>query len=385
MRIYPRSREWHRLIPTVAALWLVLSAGGPLIAADPLPPASPAFVASTTAAITEEVAAHAGSADELYGYIKDWDNKRVGAAKLEELGDQAKPFVLAFLRDKVVHLQPAVDTFLARYPDDPRRWDVKLGRLWWLATEEHIPKQEYTDTYRQIVAAPEASRHAKRRARYMLLLDLLSHPDITPEDFSRDDQEITAFEKDFPEDDNGAEFVTTRLEQLNAIAPDRIVPTLEKLTASPNGATARAARDQLSLRTQPIDLRFTSLDGTLVDLAKLRGKVVLIDFWATWCGPCMAKLPEVLALNRKYAGKDFQLLGVSLDEDADAARKIIASKAMAWPQDCDGKGWRSEIARRFNVHTIPNVWLIDKKGMAHPLDAEKDDLDARVATLLAEP
>ena len=358
---------------------------GLLTAAEPSPAASPTLAAGIPAAITEEVATLAANPDDLFQYIKDWDGKKAAPAELQAAGDQMSVFFRAFVQEKVVHLQPAIDTFLVHYPDDPRRWDVKLCRLWFLNMAENIPAQEYTDTYRQIVAAPEASHRAKQRARYMLLWQTLSHPDVTPADFTRSDQEMAAFEKDFPEDDRGTELVAERMERLGAVAPDRIVPVLQGLVASPNAATAHAAQDQLSLRTQPLDLQFTSLDGTPVDLAKLRGKVVLLDFWTTWCVPCMAKVPEALALHRKYADQGFQLLGISLDEDQDAARKVVADRGMSWPQDCEGKGWKSVIAQRLGVHEIPNLWLVDKKGMAHPLDAEKDDLDARVTALLAEP
>ena len=378
----PSNRSHFALL--AALLWLLSPAGWLLAAGNDSPP-SPEPILSISPAIADEVAGYAASADDLYHYIQEWNDKRIDLGKIAASGGEWKPRFHAFIQDKVAHLQPAFHAFLERYPQDARRWDVKLLRLWYLDTEEHIPAQEYLDTYREVVAAPEASHRAKRRARYMLLQDLLSHAGATLDDFVKSDQEMTAYEKDFPEDDSGAELVTTRLASLGVVAPERIVPMLQNLIASPNEATARASRDQLALRTQPLDLRFTALDGTRVDLTELRGKVVLLDFWATWCAPCMAKVPEVLALQRKYGSEDFQLLGISLDEDQDAARKVIAGKGMSWPQNCDGKGWKSEIAQRFDVHEIPNVWLIDKKGMAHPLDMEKDDLDARIAESLAEP
>ena len=119
-----------------------------------------------------------------------------------------------------------------------------------------------------------------------------------------------------------------------------------------------------------------------MDLAKLHGKVVLLDFWATWCGPCMAKLPEILELNKKYQDKGFQVVGVSFDQDKDALLKIVKAKHMDWPEYFDGKGFEGEIATRFNVDAIPDAWLVDRDGFLHPVDREAD-LDEEISKLLA--
>src|SRR5882762_4870715 len=78
--------------------------------------------------------------------------------------------------------------------------------------------------------------------------------------------------------------------------------------------TAQADVDQ----TKPLDLAVTAVDGSKIDLSKLRGKVVLIDFWATWCPPCREEVPNVVAAYQKYHGQGFEIVGVSLDQDKDA-------------------------------------------------------------------
>jgi thiol-disulfide isomerase/thioredoxin len=134
---------------------------------------------------------------------------------------------------------------------------------------------------------------------------------------------------------------------------------------------------------KPLTLKFTAVDGSPVDLASLKGKVVLVDFWATWCGPCMGEVPNVVATYKKYHDKGFEIIGISLDENKDAMLKVTAEKEMTWPQYFDGKGWKNEISSSFHIQAIPAMWLINKKGIIDTVQA-REKLDAEVAKLLDE-
>jgi len=96
---------------------------------------------------------------------------------------------------------------------------------------------------------------------------------------------------------------------------------------------------------KPVDIRFTALDGREVDLAKLKGKVVLVEFWSTSCGPCIAGMPDVKATYEKLHERGFEVVGISLDDKEAALRRFIKEKALPWPQHFDGKGWENQFGR----------------------------------------
>lgn len=134
---------------------------------------------------------------------------------------------------------------------------------------------------------------------------------------------------------------------------------------------------------KPIGLKFTAADGAPFDIEKLRGKVVLVDFWATWCGPCMKEVPNVVAAYEKYHSKGFEIVGISLDKNKDTMLNVTKQKSMTWPQYFDGKGWGNEVSTRFGIRSIPSMWLVDKKGIVVTTDAW-GRLDSILATLLAQ-
>ncbi len=135
---------------------------------------------------------------------------------------------------------------------------------------------------------------------------------------------------------------------------------------------------------KPVDVRFTALDGREVDLAKLKGKVVLVEFWSTSCGPCIAGMPNVKAAYERFHDRGFEVVGISLDDKEGALRRFIKEKELPWPQHFDGKAWENQFALRYGIFGIPTMWLIDKKGNLRAADVAHFILERSVTSLLAE-
>lgn len=102
-------------------------------------------------------------------------------------------------------------------------------------------------------------------------------------------------------------------------------------------------------------------DAALSDYAG-KGKYVLVDFWASWCGPCRAEMPRLVDAYKKYKGKDFEIVGISLDRDGEAWKKGIEALNITWPQISDLKFWDSELSGAYGISSIPHTVILDKEG-----------------------
>jgi thiol-disulfide isomerase/thioredoxin len=129
-------------------------------------------------------------------------------------------------------------------------------------------------------------------------------------------------------------------------------------------------------------IAFTDLEGNEIDLEKMKDKVILVDFWATWCGPCVAEMPKVTAAYEAYKDKGFEVIGISLDEDKAAVEKFIADNKMPWPQYVDGKGWENELAQHFGIRSIPATFLVGKGGKIVASNLRGPDLEAEIKKAL---
>lgn len=135
---------------------------------------------------------------------------------------------------------------------------------------------------------------------------------------------------------------------------------------------------------QNMEIAFTSTAGKEIDLGKMKGKVILVDFWATWCGPCVAEMPTVIKAYDAYKDKGFEVVGISLDQDKGAMEKFTAENKMPWPQYFDGKGWGNEIAQRFGISSIPATFLVGKDGKIIGSNLRGPQLEAKLKEALAK-
>lgn len=178
---------------------------------------------------------------------------------------------------------------------------------------------------------------------------------------------------------NAAEYTTPKEAQMKIL--DDIVSA--KAAAPETVRRAKAAIRAIGALGHPLEIAFTALDGRKVDLQKLKGKVVLVDFWASWCGPCMTAMPEVIELYQKYQPKGFEVVGINLDKDRTAMERAVNRLQIPWPSYFDGLGWGNKIALEYNVSAIPAVWLVDKNGILRTMNA-RQDMEKEIQALLAE-
>ena len=153
-------------------------------------------------------------------------------------------------------------------------------------------------------------------------------------------------------------------------------------------ATAFAEEQAASLATFAIGAEAPgfagqSPDGETITLESLRGKVVLIDFWASWCGPCRKENPNVVRVYDEYKDKGFEILGVSLDNKKDRWVKAIADDNLTWPQISDLQGWRSAVARQYGVSSIPQTVLLDAEGRILARNLRGAALEQKLAEVFA--
>ena len=130
------------------------------------------------------------------------------------------------------------------------------------------------------------------------------------------------------------------------------------------------------------DIKLNGPDGKPVSLSSLRGKVVLIDFWASWCGPCRRENPNVVKMYQKYKDQGFEIFGVSLDNDANRWKGAIQTDGLTWFHGSDLMGWKSKPAQMYQVHSIPATFLLDKQGKIIAKGLRGAELEAAVANAL---
>jgi peroxiredoxin len=130
------------------------------------------------------------------------------------------------------------------------------------------------------------------------------------------------------------------------------------------------------------EINLPSPAGENIALSSLKGKIVLVDFWASWCGPCRKEMPNVVKAYKKYKDKGFEIFGVSLDQDKDKWVEAIKKDEITWPQVSDLRQWKSEAARIYNVQGIPYTVLLDKEGRIIAKNLRGEELDKKLAEVL---
>lgn len=145
-------------------------------------------------------------------------------------------------------------------------------------------------------------------------------------------------------------------------------------------ATPKLAGERLAL-----PFKVTSSAGEELSLDKFKGKVVLLDFWASWCGPCREDMPYVRSIWKKYNEENFVIIGINLDSNRNAFENYMKQEEITWPQYYDGRGWNNQISRLYGVSGIPHTVLIDQDGIIRAIGLRGGSLSSKIGELLKKP
>lgn len=293
--------------------------------------------------------------------------------------------------------QKAAEAFAKAFPQDSRRWQAELLGIRAASQMRRfsgkvVVMDEDRKKIDEIVNAPDAPAAVKGEAAFMgAMMNTANINPEKPETFAAFYKAAADYLEKYPDHPLAQQMKQVQLQVLNEDTSPEAEATLKKLAAGSDARAAGAAAGILEkrqkmadLKSKPVDIKFTSTEGKEVDLAKLRGKVVLVDFWASWCGPCIGEMPNVVSTYNKLHDKGFEIVGISLDQEKEAMEGALKKHGMSWAQYFDGAGWENKISKSFGIQSIPTAWLIDKKGMLRETGLRGEALGAGVEKLLAE-
>lgn len=372
--------------PFVLFTLVGLTAGlsGTLFAADPAPAKAPAAVAASKNQLPDAV-------EEAWAAVQKASQPPLPPAEWNKQKPTEEE-IAKFKADMAKAAGKAADLakeFYTRFEKDEKAGQAKEMERRMLAAAVSLGAK---DREKDLEAAGGPPKPAPRAPQDELQKKLQEAAEVAMKKQSEGlpvvavefEKGIRALQKDFPD---RPEIYGALLEIAELLPAERAIAVakeVEEAKTEPElKQQAGAIRKKLEMVGKPVSIAFTATDGRKVDLLQMKGKVVLVDFWATWCGPCVAEIPNVKKAYDRLHEKGFEIVGISFDQDKDELLGFVKKKEMPWPQYFDGEGWGNKFGKEFGIRGIPTMWLVDKKGNLRDLNA-RQDLVGKVEKLLDE-
>jgi len=267
-----------------------------------------------------------------------------------------------------------------------------------LALLSALGDKDAVDTLKKMGESPNASEAATGRSAQIVARWMRSDADAAVQQKIVDDLQSLA--KQYPTQDAVAAAAVmlagTAKPEAKALR-QRVRTVVAETLKTPKAAAVVQQLDQAeaklsavaklkAMEGQPLVIEAVTLGGPKLSTAEFKGKVVLVDFWATWCKPCKEELPKLKQAYARYHAQGLEIVGVSCDNEATALSNFLAeNRDMPWPQlfDAAKPGWHP-IAEQYGLNAIPRMFLIDRKGVLRSADA-RDTYETLIPQLLAEP
>jgi thiol-disulfide isomerase/thioredoxin len=286
--------------------------------------------------------------------------------------------------------------FVKDFPNDPRNASARLITLRAGLQERRLTgKAETPDAERakfdELINAKDVPLPIKAEAAFLRALTYASELQARPGSYNDFHAAAADFAAKYAAHPLSTQMKEMDFRVLSEDPTSQADELLKKYSTGEDERMAVAAKalilkraKMVELKSKPLELNFIASNGKEIDLTSLRGKVVLIHFWATWSPPSLAELPNLVETYKKFRPKGLEVLGICLDQEKAKMVETTKKLGMEWDEHFDGGGWKNKVSSGLGIDSIPATWLVDKKGNLRLTGLRGPALDAAIEKLLAE-